>query len=384
MPEKKKVCREIVTIGLPLPNLLEYTADVSAETRGCLNALRHRSREQGVETHEVKARSINVASNHANIVEKMIGDWLLVCGSDHTFEPDALCKLLEATEKPPYPKILGAVCNYRGAPYRWTLAVYDDSGERLFPLVPFYNVDPTMMASGSVQYVDVIGSGFTLYHRSVFDTVPTPWWTYEPRRPGMPELEEVLRDWDDKYRFDEWLEEMSGWAEDPGDDPSPIFGRSSIVSAADGIRLKEKAKGLRRLLAKFRRPSSMGFDFHLCLKARDYGIKSYVHWGVINHHLTLEHTHPQRYVHWVESDPKNWMAEVMARNEVTTEKIADMRGIQEKADAARLEWEKAVAEAQKENDDAGDGEGRGEVGGQGRGEDPRDLPVERESVEGTQ
>lgn len=350
MPEKKKVCREIVTIGLPLPNLLEYTADVSAETRGCLNALRHHSRLQGVETHEIKARSINVASNHANIVEKMIGDWVLICGSDHTFEPDALIKLLDATEQLPHPKILGAVCNYRGAPYRWTLAVYDDSGERLFPLVPFYNVDPSSMASGSVQSVDVIGSGFTLYHRSVFDAVPTPWWTYEPRRPGMPEIEEVLRDWDGEMRFDEWLEKVACVKFALGD----ISGNCDElfqVTDATGIRLQEKAKGLRRLLAKFRRPSSMGFDFHFCLKAKDYGYKSYVHWGVINHHLTLEHTHPQRYVHWLESDRNNWRAEVMARNEMTAEKIAEMRETEERADKARVEWEKAVAEAQKEKDD---------------------------------
>ena len=71
MKEKKKVCREIVTIGLPLPNMLEYTPDVSNETRGCLNSLERYSRTQGIETHEIKARSINVASNHSNIVSKI-------------------------------------------------------------------------------------------------------------------------------------------------------------------------------------------------------------------------------------------------------------------------------------------------------------------------
>ena len=336
MSEKKKVCREIVTIGLPLPNLLEYTADVSNETRECLNALERYSKGQGIETHEIKARSINVASNHANIISKMIGDWVLVCGSDHTFQPDALVQLLDAATKPPYPKILGAVCNYRGAPYRWTLAVFDESGERLFPLVPFFNVDPSVMASGSIQQVDVIGSGFTLYHRSVFDTVPTPWFTYEARRPGMPELEEVMRDWNEDLRFDEWLEEL---AEGPG---------HFSITQADALRLKEKGKGFRRLLAKFRRPSSIGFDFNICLKAREYGIKAYVHWGVVNHHLTLEHTHPQRYVHWVESDRNNWRAEVMAREATTFENISKMRKIEEDADETRKEWEAAVLKAQEE------------------------------------
>jgi len=340
MSKKKKVCREIVTIGLPLPNLLEYTADVSNETRECLNALVRYSKERGIETHEIKARSINVASNHANIVEKMIGDWVLICGSDHTFSEDALVQLLEATTQTPFPKILGAVCNYRGAPYRWTLAVFDDEDERLFPLVPFYNVDPAMMASGSIQAVDVIGSGFTLYHRSVFDTVPTPHFTYEARRPGMPELEEVLRDWSESLRFDEWMENL---AKNPG---------AIELTRADAFRLRGKAKGLRRLLAKFRRPSSIGFDFNICLKAREYGIKTYVHWGVVNHHLTLEHTHPQRYVSWVEAQSdrgirNNWRAEVMARNEVTPEKIAEMCEIEATANEKRKEWEADVLEAQE-------------------------------------
>lgn len=333
--QKKKVCREIVTIGLPLPNLLEYTADVSSYTRECLDLLKRYSKKMGIETHEIKERSINVASNHSNLVENMIGDWILVCGSDHTFSPTALDELLRATEQPPYPKIVGAVCNYRGAPYRWTFAKFDDSGERLFPLVPFYNCDPALMSSAEVQEVDVIGSGFTLYHRSVFDKVPPPWFTYETRRPGMPEIEKVLRDWDGDKRLDEWLE---GLTENP---------ESLSITDADVVRLKAKAKGLRGLLAKFRRPGAIGMDFQICLRARDYGIKSYVHWGVVTHHLTLEHTHPQRYVQWLESDPKNWDSEVMSREDLTFEKIAIMEGMKKEANKKRKEWEVLVDEAQK-------------------------------------
>ena len=339
MPEeKKKVCREIVTIGLPLPNLLEYTTDVSPETRICLNELKRYSAAIGIETHEIKHRGINVASNHANIVEKMIGDWVLICGSDHTFAPNLLEQLLEATKEPPHPKIIGSICNYRGAPFRWTNAVFDDSGERLFPLVPYYNTDPALMSSGVIQEIDVVGSGVTLYHRSVFDMVPTPWFTYESLRPGMPEIEEVLRDWDGDERFDEFLEN------------SAEFGTIAMTKATV-MRLREKARGLRRLLAKFRRPASVGFDFGICLKARHYGIKSYIHWGVQTHHLTYEHTSPLRYVHWVEKDPNNWRSEVMARNELTSSKIAEMRGIEEAANESRRKWEAAVAESQKENND---------------------------------
>ncbi len=375
MLEKKKVCREIVTIGLPLPNILEYTPDVSNETRQHLNLLRRYSKDRGIKTHEIKARSINVASNHANIVEKMIGDWVLICGSDHTFAPNALELLLDAAAKPPYPKIIGAIANYRGAPYRWTNAVFDDSGERLYPLVPYYNVDPSLMSSGAVQEIAVVGSGFTLYHRSVFDKVPTPWFTYEPQRPGMPEIEEILRDWDGEMRFDEWLEWLNPNA------AGTLEPRN--ITPADGHRLHEKAKGLRRLLAKFRRPSSVGFDFGICLKAKDYGIKTYIHWGVVVDHLTLEHTNPRRYVHWVESDRNNWRSEVMARNELTSEKIAEFRKIEETADIKRKEWEEAVAEAQEDKSDVGDGTRRDEVGGHGRGEGSGDSHIERESVDTT-
>lgn len=373
MPEKKKKVRDIVTIGLPLPNLLEYTADVSPETRDCLLAMKKYNDSVGIATHEVKARSINVASNHSNIVSQMIGDWVFIVGSDHTFSPKTLEMLLKATEEPPYPKIIGAVCNYRGAPYRWTLAEADSSGERFFPLVPFYNVDPGVMASAGVQEVDVIGSGITLYHRSVFDKVPPPWFTYEARRPGMPEIEEVLRDWDGDLRFDEWLDNLS---------KGPEFFQ---MSQADGVRLREKSKGLRRLLAKFRRPNAMGMDYGICLKAKDYGIKTYVHWGVVTHHLTLEHSHPQRYVHWLESDRNNWTAEVMAREDLTFESIGKIRKIQEEAEQKRREWEEKVKDAmaaeleRKKNEDRKEGE---QLGGSGlEGESGGRVLVERESYQ---
>lgn len=373
MAEKKKVCREIVTIGLPLPNLLEYTADVSPETRDCLLALKKFSEKVGIQTHEIKARSINVASNHSNLVSKMVGDWILICGSDHTFDPNLLDELLKATAQPPYPKIIGAVCNYRGAPYRWTLAKSDSSGERFYPLVPFYNCDPAVMSSGEIQEVDVIGSGVTLYHRSVFDAVPPPWFTYESRRPSMKELEDVLRDWDGDIRLDEWFEKLARL-----DD-------NISLSEGDAIRLKEKAKKFRGLLAKFRRPNAMGMDYGICLKAKDYGIKTYVHWGCVTHHLTLEHSHPQRYVHWLESDRNNWTAEVMAREDLTFESIAKIRNINDEADRKRKEWEQAVAEAQlklaqeRSNEDAENTKGMGSRGLEGQ--DTGRVLVEREGSE---
>lgn len=372
--EKKHVCREIVTVGLPLPNLLEYTADVSNETRQCLNAMKHFSKKHGIETHEIKARSLNVAANHATLVEKMIGDWILIVGSDHSFAPESLVNLLDATTAPPYPKILGTICNYRAAPYRWTNGVFDDSKERLFPLVPYYNVDPAVMSSGEVQQVDVVGSGVTLYHRSVFDTVPHPHFTYEPRRPSMMEIEEVLRDWDETFRFDEWLEELS---KDGG-----LY--MNHLEPGDCVRLSEKAKGLRRLLAKFRRPASIGMDFQICLKAADYGIKSYIHWGVQTHHLTLEHTTPLRYVHWVESDRKNWKSEVMAGLDVTAESIAEIRRIEELADENRKKWEaevKKYREQEAQNEDGAEGGGVDDSGRQREGIVV--ASVERESAETT-
>jgi len=360
MSEEKKVCREIVTVGLPLPNLLEYTADVSRETRECLNNMKHFSKKHGVETHEIRARSINVAANHSSLVEKMIGDWILIVGSDHSFSPETLVNLLDATQAPPYPKILGTICNYRVAPYRWTNGVADESGERFFPLVPYYNVDPAIMSSGEIQEVDVVGSGVTLYHRSVFDTVPYPHFTYEPRRPSMLEIEEVLRDWDGDERFDEMLERLSGKiGEDDRYACDDTPGISYHLSDADAIRLKEKAKGLRRLLAKFRRPSSIGMDFQICLKARDYGIKSYLHWGVQTHHLTLEHTTPLRYVQWVESDRKNWKGEVMSRNDLTFESIAVVRKLEEDANRKRKEWEEEVRKYREEEKNEADSEGIG-------------------------
>ena len=129
-------------------------------------------------------------------------------------------------------------------------------------------------------------------------------------------------------------------------------------------------------------------DFQICLRAKDYGIKSYVHWGVVTHHLTLEHTHPQRYVHWLESDRNNWTAEVMARDDLTFENIAKIRGITETADKKRLEWEREVAASQEaemkkmeeSDDDSSDGKkvASGGLDGQSAG----DTQIKRTRIEG--
>lgn len=351
MPDEKKVYRDLVTIGLPLPNLLEYTPDVSNDTRVCLNAMKRYSKERGTETHEIKARGINVAANHANLVHDMIGDWILVVGSDHVFAPNALEELLAAAKEPPYPRIIGAICPFRGEPYRYTFAMLAENGEQLFPVIPYKDMDMGQVLSGEVQEVDVIGSGFTLYHRSVFDTVPPPWFTYETRRPGMPELEQVLKEWEGETTFSDWLEAVP-----------------QNITSSDSIRLREKAKGLRRLLAKFRRPQAIGFDFNICLKAKEYGIKTYVHWGVQSHHLTLERVTPYRYLHWMENDD-NWMRDMLASGPLTTERL---QWIQEKfnkrKESRQKSTEQLVAERKGDGDDR---EARELLGG---GEQVRESP----------
>ena len=122
-----------VTIGLPLPNLLSVTVDVSWPTRQAIDRLIKYSSERGITVWEECARSVNVAHNHNDLGNKFRGDWLLVCGSDHSFSPDALELLLKATEEYPYPRIIGGISPFRSAPYRYVVNKFDKYGEGLSP-----------------------------------------------------------------------------------------------------------------------------------------------------------------------------------------------------------------------------------------------------------
>jgi hypothetical protein len=253
--------------------------------------MREYSKARGINTFVTQATGINVTKNHNRLAQDMIGDWLLIVGSDHTFGEDALIRLLEAANEEPYPKIIGGVSVYRGYPNRLVTCKLDASKERMFSLTPYIDYHPgeMMFGSGQIRQVDVLGSGFCMYHREVFDTIPYPWFQYAPQPVPQPRLEKLMR--------------------------QVIAGETS----------EEMVSEARQLLAMSRRPHCIGPDYWFNLNARNYGFNTYVHWGVPVLHWDWEAKHPGHYVAWVTSESRHWWAEALEGVDLTEQGIQDLK-----------------------------------------------------------
>jgi hypothetical protein len=226
-----------------------------------------------------------------------VGDWLLVCGSDHTFAPNALELLWDAAQKEPFPKIIGAVIPHRHAPYAYVATNLDKNGERPSGIVPFLDFHPaqTMENVGHTIEVGTIGSGFCLYHRSVFDALPYPWFLFAKRGLPLTEAEKVLRDFSETRSFPKLLEDIAAG--------------NTFLSEKERELLKAKPAALRRALAKVRSPFAFGPDYHINVVAKEYGFKTYAHLGCTVFHIAFVPIHLGYYIeHLRERDGNYWSA----------------------------------------------------------------------------
>ncbi|HBA71715.1 MAG TPA: hypothetical protein DCZ63_05845 [Geobacter sp.] len=308
---------KVITIGLPLPEVLEYSADVSMSTRKCLENMAQYMMSKGFDLHEFAEKGINVADNHNRLAQRMVGDWLLVCGSDHTFAPDALELLWKAANEEPYPRIIGACIPYRNEPYAYVATMLDEYNQRPSALLPFVDFHPAhcLRGVGSAIEVGTVGSGFCLYHRSVFDTLPYPWFQFSTRGIPVPEAEKALRDFSSERLFPEFLEQLAD-----GD---------RFISEHEVGLLREKAKQMRRALARVRAPFAYGPDYFINMTAKDYGIKSYVHLGVTVFHLAFMAIHNGYYIDALRRDSGAWWSAMMRTDPATVQNIQKARVVVE-------------------------------------------------------
>ena len=321
--------RERVTIGLPLPKFHQYGTDVCKETRGALDALREYSAQKGVDTLELKEHSLHVAHSHNQLVNMMEGDWLLICGSDHTFTPDALCELLESTRKEPFPKIVGGTTVFRNYPHRLVGANYDPYKQRTHHLKPFIDFDPGQTMAGDLIPVDVIGSGFCLYHRSVFEKIPFPWFQYAPRGIPGPMLKKIV----DPDRF----KDMAELVQLGGVSNAQIYEFLSTLEAET-----------REAEAKSWEPTCLGPDYFLCQRAGDYGIQSYMHFGVIVYHFDWFAYHPGHYIQYLNANEDNLRAEAGHGMDATVEDIQAIKERVEHMKAERRKTQETMVQREEE------------------------------------
>lgn len=250
---------QIVSVGIPVPRFAGYNVDASDQTLQSLMDMYDYSNGQGIKVliiPRIIGRGLNVASNHMKLANTMRGDWLLIIGSDHTFEKDALWKLIEAATDDDGECILpiiGGITSSRVAPFRLIGYRRDKHGKNYLPIrfgVDFTEED---ILAGTVLSGTHIGtgSGFTLYHRSVFDEVQFPW-------------------------FD------------------------------NGVRVQDLG--------------DYGPDIRICREAVHAGIPTALHCGVIYQHWDFQPIHPYRYLSWLNEGEDNWMPEMhVLNNEGATE-----------------------------------------------------------------
>lgn len=310
-----------VTVGLPLPPNKEFIKDVSMATRVCLKQMYEFCRSLGMVIFELPVHGLNVAENHNKLANQMRGEWLLIVGSDHDFGHNALALLLDAamTHKD-RPKIICGTMPRRMPPYNYVIMTIGEHRQLPAPIVPMLDYHPGMQMAG--QIIDagqdghplVVGSGFTLYHRSVFDTCKYPWFMYETRLAPEPMAESTLYDWDGKISFSTYLERLAD-------------GKATL----DSEGLRDKAVALRRLLGMTRSCVGWGPDYSLCMKALDYGIRSYAHFGVPVRHYDMFAIHPGMFLRHIRESIGNWWTEALRRvPSMTNQNLALIAAAREK------------------------------------------------------
>lgn len=303
-----KDLNNVITVGIPLPSFIEHITDVSEPTRNALEAAYDFARDQGLDVFEIKKRGINVSANHNDLVNSMKGDWLLICGSDHTFGRHAIHTLWQSTQTKPFPKIVGGVMPYRNPPHAPVFGHLNAPKECLYSCAPYKHYHPGITMSGELMKIDAVGSGFTIYHRSVFDTIRPPWFSYEPIPVQGKLFYETLEDFDGKRTLSDLLEDIARG--------------ESFLTEENREALKVKAGNIRRILGQSRRVIPFGPDFGFCLKAKDAGFDTYVHWGLDIHHSTFVPINNGQFIANM-MDPRSWFMYAIGGEELSMDGLKD-------------------------------------------------------------
>lgn len=310
---------KIVTIATPLPRVPSAPPDVSDKCMDALVAMRQFSADHGVTTYHERRRGINVAHNHNELVKNPKGEWILVIGYDHTFAPDSLIRMLRVVEENPEVKILMGVTPHCDLPNRIVGYNWDSTRERLMNIIPFRDFHPGQVQSGGLIKVDAVGSGFTLYHRSLFAEIPFPWFDFA-RRPVRRELTDKLFDY-----------------------------KAMEDAAANGKAksyLKNLAETAIRAKSRYEYPLAFGPDMSFSLKAADYGYGSYITFSTVVYHYDWMPITPNNYLAYLQEAGRSaWEQEFFGGQDMTVDGVVEARRMLDEMDKAKAE---AEAEFQKQ------------------------------------
>jgi len=291
--KSKPVWLHNVSIGTPLPRFSGFECDVMPVCKKAISELVKYTEARGIKVYLIPkdvGRGLHVARNHTALANALVGEWLLIVGSDHDFPPDSLCKLLAAaTDKDGnvIRPIISGICASRSEPWRPIAYRRDETGMNWMPLRPGPDFGETECMAGAVidkPYggaeggMDIAcGSGFCLYHRKVFDMVPYPWF-------------------------------------DAG------------VNMAD--------------------LGNYGPDIRLCVDAHRFGLGSAIHLGVMFGHYEMQTIHIGRYIQYCNRSRNHWLAEIHALNNagVNEKSVQDVIALWNMYEAQRKEVEREERE----------------------------------------
>jgi hypothetical protein len=94
------------------------------------------------------------------LAKEMVGDWLWMTDTDHTFEPDALAKMVMLMQRFQVP-VLSGIYRHKVLPHHPMLWLWSEAEAGFVPLLEY---DPTC----EVFQIDAAGAGCLLLHASVF------------------------------------------------------------------------------------------------------------------------------------------------------------------------------------------------------------------------
>lgn len=119
--------------------------------------------DEYVHFFRTKASLHDVARN--DLVNNMLGDWLLMLDTDHAPEPDLVLRMVDRLETYKL-DVLTGIYQFKGPPYSPVLYLKDGEGYR-----PVGSWRPQEEGSEGLFQVDAAGGGCLMVRRKVFDRI---------------------------------------------------------------------------------------------------------------------------------------------------------------------------------------------------------------------
>lgn len=150
-----------IVVGLPLERSVSHIPFMhflEMQARGCWPTFKRFYSRTDVNRNEFARLLLNSDFTH-----------LAMLDTDHLHAPDVIEKMARHVIQDPTKTVIGGLHFRRGEPFEPCAFFLTDDGKYHAPAE----------WPRALMKVDILGHGTMLIHRSVFETIPGPWWCYE-------------------------------------------------------------------------------------------------------------------------------------------------------------------------------------------------------------